>query len=801
MRVSTEDRPVAVAPGATATITVDVVNTGSIIDGVTARLIGLDAAAVRVEPLLLPLFPDATGQLVLTVDVPDTHPAGTHPLVVEVLSHTTSNVAYADVDLEVAPRPMVVLRSTPRLVRARRSGRFVLEVDNPGNIPLEVTLSPAPTEPGIVLRLTPDTLRVEPGTSAPVMAVFKGPRMITGGEIDRTADVVLVGRRIEARPDEAEPPAELEASTAIALRQRPILSRGLITAMILLAIIGVWAGVFVFGLYSAFSNDPVPKAAAPSYYQGLNGTDAQAAAASSKDALFLDKDGPVGPDVGGSISGEVQAVTDQRPVGRVLVRAFRDCKQQPMATAATQSDGTYLLTGLFPTGYRLEFRADGYQTTWFPSEPVPCATTTKSTGQGKTGGAGTPAAKATSDAPVTDGPVTPPSTEPLLVDVSPGTAVVASDQPVLMTGLPGTLSGHVTTPDGTAGASTEVSISLLTNGAISTTGTAPVTTDAKGDYRFTGLASPGTYQIVFVTDGYANTSVVEELDGGEDLRRPDVLLGADNGAVRGVVSDGDGTALGGATVSTTVAGVPRTVVTPTQGAVGSYSLQDLPTPGTYVVSISAPDHGTRTVTVTLAAGTSKTKDVTLTSGTSSITGQVMADGAPLGGVEVTLGGVLGADGFAPTTITLTEGDLATQGTFSLNDVPAGTYTLTFVHPDYATQTQPVTVDGDGALDQPITLTQRLGSITGQILAFGTTDLVPGATVTVTNGSAVATAVNSDASVGDPVLPDGGFLLVGLEPGWYSVTANADGYQQRTVLVQVQARARPTPADLALRTGN
>lgn len=781
MRVSTDVRLVAVAPGATATIVVDVTNTSSIIDGVTARLIGLDDGAVRVEPALLPLFPDTTGQLVLTVDVPDTHPAGTHPVVVEVLSHTTKELGYADVSLDVAPRPMVALRSTPRLVRARRSGRFVLEVDNPGNIPLEVALTAAPSEPGVVLRLTPSTLRVEPGTSSPVMAVLKGPRMITGSEIDRTSDVLLVGRRVESLPDDSETPAELEASTHIQLRQRPVLSRGLMTAMILLSIIGVWAAVFVFGLATAFKDDAITKSAAPSYYQGLNGTDTDLAAADT--ALFLDKDGLVDPDVGGGISGEVLAATDQRPVGRVLVKAFRPGKPDPIATAATQTDGTYELTGLFPTGYRLQFSADGYRTSWFPSEPDPSeqpgdADTTSADGEADTG--------------------------PLLIDVEPGTTVEASDQPVLVTGRPGTLSGHVATPDGTAGAGTTVTISLLTNGVIGTAGTEPVQTDAAGDYSFTGLPSPGTYQLVFATEGYANTSVVDELDGGEDLRRPDVLLGADDGSITGVVTDDAGNPLGGATVTTNVSGAPRTVVTPTQGVIGSYSLQDLPTPGTYVVSITAPDHGTETRTVKLGAGKSTSRDVVLPSGTTSISGRVFGDSGGLGGVTVTLGGVVGADGTAPTTTTLTEG-ADTVGRFSLNNVPPGTYTMTFEHPDYAPQTQPVVVVVDAAVaDTEVRLTDRLGSIRGRITAFGTDDvLVPGATISATNGTAVATAVNGnagDAAAGG-LLSDGGFLLTGLEPGWYSVTAQADGYRQRTALVEVTAGARPQRLNLALRPGS
>ena len=54
MRVATEHRTLTADPGASVTVVVDVVNTGDLIDGVTARVVGLDAATVRAEPEVLP---------------------------------------------------------------------------------------------------------------------------------------------------------------------------------------------------------------------------------------------------------------------------------------------------------------------------------------------------------------------------------------------------------------------------------------------------------------------------------------------------------------------------------------------------------------------------------------------------------------------------------------------------------------------------------------------------------------------------------------------------------------------------
>jgi uncharacterized membrane protein len=138
MQVTTEQREVSADPGSAQRILVRVVNTGTIIDGLSARLIGAGDAPVRTEPEILPLFPEAEGQIALTVALPETQPAGRHPLTVEVRSHTTGSLHHADLELDVAARPALAVVRTPRTIRARRSGRFVLAIANQGNVALDI---------------------------------------------------------------------------------------------------------------------------------------------------------------------------------------------------------------------------------------------------------------------------------------------------------------------------------------------------------------------------------------------------------------------------------------------------------------------------------------------------------------------------------------------------------------------------------------------------------------------------------------------------------------------------------------
>ncbi len=152
----------------------------------------------------------------------------------------------------------------PRIVRARRSGRFVLEVANDGNLPVDVTLEATDVERSTKASFAPQQLRLPAGTAAPVLLHVRGPRMITGAEADRPVQVVATACRADLPPDGDPGPdsVAVEPQTVeLKLRQRPLVSRGVLTAMILLGIVGLWAAVFLLGLTKVFSNDPMTKSA------------------------------------------------------------------------------------------------------------------------------------------------------------------------------------------------------------------------------------------------------------------------------------------------------------------------------------------------------------------------------------------------------------------------------------------------------------------------------------------------------------------------------------------------------------
>lgn len=788
MRASTPVRVVAVDPGAAATVVVGVVNTGEVIDGISANLIGLPPECVSCQPAMLPLFPGARGELVLSLAVPPSHPAGRHPLSVELVSNgARADSTFLDVDLDVAPRPSMTVVPKPRIVRARRSGRFVLEVTNDGNLPVDVALEAVDVDRSTKANFTPQQLRVEPGAAAPVLLHVRGPRMITGGEAERPVQVVATATRADLPPD-ADPSANdapvPPREIGLKLRQRPLVSRGVLTALILLGIVGLWAGVFLLGLTKVFSNDPMTKSAPASFFVASQGgatgqggaqgaRNNGSASAGSTPAGALPKSGQLPAGIGGEITGTVISSSTEQPVGQILVEAYRasGTSKSPVSSAATQSDGTFTLGGLFPTQYLLKFSANGgFKPVWYPNAP----------GRGGARAVGAEAQGLTS-----------------------GINAVIQGLPASITGSvdPGDTLHQVTStvtarPLNVAGGSAH-SITVTTHG---------------GKYTFPKLAAPASYQLTFTTPGYQTSTLLDTVNGGDKRIEASVTLGAAQGGISGLVVGGDsGTSppVGGATVSTTVDGKTVSVLTPTTGAVGTFAIPNLPTPATYVLNYSAPGHGTWTEVVELAAGQSYTKALgKLTSGTGTISG-IVHDGDSsglLGGVTVTVGGsaastTAGTDpaGTAtttsPTTTTLTNGNI---GAFSFNGLADGQYTLSFSLDGYTPASVPVVVDssrpaGKRAPIVQVRLYKQAGDITG--IVWVNDVAMPGATLTATDGTQTFTAMSSSAG---GQLPAGGYDLSGLPPGTYSVTATVPGAKQQTRIVTVGRGQTVTGQDLHMR---
>jgi hypothetical protein len=837
MLVSAQSQLIDVPPGGSAEVVLDVRNTSEIIDGVTTRIIGVPVATVVSRPALLPLFPDASGQVTMSVGLPPSYPAGRHPVTVEVASAGAGlPSAYLDLDLVVGPRPEFSMSCRPQLIRARRQARFAVQLTNSGNLPLDVELVAVDADRAITSAFRPARLRIEAGNSATCLLTVRGPRMITGAELDRTLTVQATARAAgpasELVPDgptvryagrdsdddwlddlqamsgrhgidpavgrhgadravgaeqadetptaviprlavdqpgtgrhgstgpqdpDVDPAGQLPPivqTTLVRLRQRPLLSRGLLTALVLAAIVGLWAAAFLLGLGQAFKGEPMTKQAPASFFAAVTGQHGAVNAAAvngGAPAGSLPKTGPLPPGVGGIVTGTVTAASNHQPTGRILVEALRRTDQglQVVSSAASQADGSYSLAGLFPTSYLLRFSATGYRTVWYPGVP----------------------------------------TEAGAKPVGTTAAAVTGGIDAVITGLPASIQGSIDPGDTLQQVTATVQATSLVG-----TVTKPIatTTTVGGKYRLANLPAPGTYQLSFTAPGYQPTTVVTTVGGGQQRYQPTVLLSVGNGQIGGTVTGG-GQPLGGVVITTTVNGKDVTVGSPTSGAVGSFLIPNLPTPQTYVITFTAAGYGSQTSVVQLGPGQSRNDlQVSLIPGVGSVTG-VLTDSAGnrLGGATVTVGG-------APTAMATTTLTTGAVGYFSVNSLPApGEYTLTFSLPGYAATTVPIQLTADGAPPTVrVTMATALGSITGVITG---PDGSPqqGATVTATDGRRNWQVQSTGAS---PGLANGGYLLDNLLPGTYTVTVTMPGLGQQTALLTVTA-GQTTRQDLQLQATN
>jgi hypothetical protein len=826
VRVSSDIAQLDIAPGNQADVTLNIVNTGTVIDGVTARVVGLPDRNVSTSPTVLPLFPDSAGQLTVTLGLPQSFPAGRHPMTVEVLSRQPDiRPTYVNVDLVVPQAPAISVTTRPEVVRARRTARFMVTVTNRGNVTLDVDLTVNDPQKICGVKVQPQIMTLLPGAAVESVVTVRVPRAIMGTDFDRPLLVEAVARPAGTQallpapqpvidptipgpvPDAAgqevpaEPPTEpLTQQITITFRHRPYFTRGLMTALILLAIIALWAAAFLFGLARVFAGDPLTKSAPASFFaatqtdaqagsgngtratagtptggssptsgagttgtaapgagsgSGQGGSPVVAPAANAPPAGALPKGGALPAGVGGSITGTVTAASSGDPVGRILVEALRvkgDGSTVPVASAATQADGTYQVSGLFPSQYLLRFSARGViEPTYFPSA--------SSLAQAKT-------------ITAESGKVTPG-----------GDAVI--------TGLPATITGKVDPGDTTDKVVTTVSARLLKQGPGQKVTIPPVKTKADGSYTIPNLPAPGNYELTFTTPGYQVSSVQTTVTGGAKRYQSTVVLAAGNAQISGTVTDGTDP-LGGATVTTTVNGQQISTGTPTTGQIGQFIIGNLPTPATYVITVSKDGYGQVSQVIDLAPNKpQKGLTIALRSGTGVVDGRLVDQtGVGVGGATVTVGGLVDP----PSTMTLTD---RAVGTFHLTGLPTpGAYTLTFSVQGYADQTVPVTLAENTVLTPiTVTMTRSVGSITGRVTGPTGTGLV-NATVTATDGQHSWPVITTGNTANGTV---GSYTIANLPQGIYTVTAADPSGGSQTSIVTVTT-AGPVTLDFKLTGG-
>lgn len=230
-----EPANVAVEPGAQASLTVRVRNSGTIVDRFELSAVGPLAAWAHAEPASLSLFPGQEGEARITFAPPrESSPrSGTYPYGIRV--RAAADPAGATVEegrVTVGPFTQTSAEIVPQTSRGSRGGRHEVIVENRGNAPLDVIIGAADPDRLVDFAVLPDRLVIAPGER--------------GGTTVRASarDTFFLGSKqshpfnVEVRPGK-DPPIPLRGT----FLQGPILPAWLVPAggIALVAIVALFA--------------------------------------------------------------------------------------------------------------------------------------------------------------------------------------------------------------------------------------------------------------------------------------------------------------------------------------------------------------------------------------------------------------------------------------------------------------------------------------------------------------------------------------------------------------------------------
>ncbi len=436
------------------------------------------------------------------------------------------------------------------------------------------------------------------------------------------------------------------------------------------------------------------------------------------------------------VGGTVTLLTSGAPVSGVTVDLFAaDDPNLPRASSATDEAGSYSFGGLAEDTYKVRFRGAGFTEVWYE--------------------------EGFSFDEATD------------VDVGEGESVDGID--VRLGGVPGSISGQILGEDpGGAVITLEVPADVI-DGDVDAVVMSSVV-DATGEFMLDDVPAPSSYVLRVDKEGFAPAVRLVNIGAGEAVENVELRLRVGDGTISGTVVDDSGP-LGGATIVATSGDTEIRTSSLTRDGVGSFTLRDLPTPGTYTIQVSADGYIPETFSVNLSSAEQVSgTQVRLRGGAGSISGRVGVVGeGPLGGVQITV-----SDGDRVfTSESLSVGDV---GSYQVDGLPVpGSYTVSFSRAGFSTQIRSVELDEFGNSRRTgidANLTRATGVLRGTVIDEGGTAL-GGVQITATSGDDTRVIFSAHD-------PPGRYELRNLPAGTYTVTFERPGSQARAVLVSLSA---------------
>lgn len=767
MRVSVSDRRISVVPGVPSYLTVTVTNTSEVIAGYSLRFLGADPDWVTFDAPDARLFPDESTEIRVGLRLPVGVPAGARRMAVQVRELTAEQVvAIEEIIVTVPDQPGLSVRLDPATVTAGRRGEFGVVMENHGNTVLVGALRGVDAEKKIDFTFAPGEFRLAPGETLTGRLKTKAKRPVFGAIAVRPfglfVDDGVVRAPAEPAPDagtgpvdpSAEAPVEeapTPASSGVFI-QKPVFARGLLSMLGLLVAISVFALVISVALSSVLARSAADRDLALQVAQARYDTTATTGTAGFAGTVRLLSDGQ--PIAGVSVEAFEESDTsvavattasdDQGafaisnlPAGDYKIRllgagfsevwypaALTDADAQVLSLSAGQRmtglsvllggvpatiSGTVLGTDVAGASVELQIPLD--------SEILQ-------------GLVGTDTAESGNGAIVRTAPVGADGTFTLAVVPSPGVYDLVVSKPGFSTQVQrvdvaagenrtgieisliegdGSIAGTVTSASGPVPGAT-----VVASFGQNVVQTVTLTQDAVGTFTLRGLQTPGTFTVVVSAPGYAPATLSVNLSEGQQLTGMSIPLGQSSGTLYGGVTTPAGMSSAGVTVTVTGGSVTRQTVTQSGASAGAWRISNLPLPSTYTVTFSRADLESQVTSVMIDAnglvstGSSAVTsiDASMRAATGRITGTVTqtATGTgtsdPAANVQVTA-----TSGAATFAVTSASTPVANRGSFVLENLPPGTYTVTFSRKGTRSMSSIVTL----AAGQHVQLTPNLVS--------------------------------------------------------------------------------------------
>jgi len=155
--------------------TVAVTNTGAIVEEFRLDVLGAPAAAARLAPATLSLFPSAQGTAEVEFDprLLASLPPGDNAFAVRATGTQTGDGAVAEASIEIAGIGAITAEVLPHRSRGRREGEHRVELVNRGNASVPVTIEAFDRDEILDISVGPDRLVVGPGESATAKLVVR----------------------------------------------------------------------------------------------------------------------------------------------------------------------------------------------------------------------------------------------------------------------------------------------------------------------------------------------------------------------------------------------------------------------------------------------------------------------------------------------------------------------------------------------------------------------------------------------------------------------------------------------------